>query len=299
MSPGATSPSPFSWPSLITNRVRIPFLTSLGFRVVAPDMMGYGGTASPEELAAYTHKQAADDIAALAKHLGVSSIILGGHDWGGAVVYRVAIWYPQLIDALFSVCTPFFPPTHDYHDMAEGPSFTYQKQLRGPDLQNECQSEEKIRQFLNAIYGGRAPDGALGFSTGYGAHFDVLPKLEPTRLLTKEYLDFYASEYAKNGMRGPLNWYRTGELRWEEEKPLLERFEKGYKFTFPTLFIGASRDSALPPSLAASMDAFFDNLEKQEVDATHWALIERPQEVNNFIKGFLDKAGLVKEKSNI
>jgi hypothetical protein len=31
-------------------RYQIPFLVSLGFRVVAPDMMGYGGTVSPSYL---------------------------------------------------------------------------------------------------------------------------------------------------------------------------------------------------------------------------------------------------------
>lgn len=32
-----------------------------------------------------TYKRAADDIAALAEQLGLSNIILGSHDWGGAI----------------------------------------------------------------------------------------------------------------------------------------------------------------------------------------------------------------------
>ena len=61
-------------------RYQIPFLASLGLRVVAPDMMGYSGTDAPDSLTFYTYKRAADDLAALAKELGLSSIILGGHD---------------------------------------------------------------------------------------------------------------------------------------------------------------------------------------------------------------------------
>jgi len=43
-------------------------------------MMGYSGTDAPDSPEFYTYKRAADDLAALAKELGLSSIILGGHD---------------------------------------------------------------------------------------------------------------------------------------------------------------------------------------------------------------------------
>lgn len=36
---------------------------------------------APDELEAYSHKRCADDIKALANHLGESKVILGGHDW--------------------------------------------------------------------------------------------------------------------------------------------------------------------------------------------------------------------------
>lgn len=36
---------------------------------------------APDELALYSHKRCADDMKALATHLGESRIILGGHDW--------------------------------------------------------------------------------------------------------------------------------------------------------------------------------------------------------------------------
>jgi soluble epoxide hydrolase / lipid-phosphate phosphatase len=39
------------WPDMALGwRNQIPFLNSLGLRVIAMDMMGYGGTAAPEEL---------------------------------------------------------------------------------------------------------------------------------------------------------------------------------------------------------------------------------------------------------
>jgi len=48
-------------------------------------MMGYGSTDTPKvppnDISLYSFKRAADDIAALAKEIGASKIILGGHDW--------------------------------------------------------------------------------------------------------------------------------------------------------------------------------------------------------------------------
>jgi pimeloyl-ACP methyl ester carboxylesterase len=78
--------------------------------------------------------------------------MLGGHDWGGAIVYRVASYYPKLVSAVFSVCTPFRPPTTTFKDAATAPNFKYQLQLRGPDVEAKIVGERKIRQFLIALY---------------------------------------------------------------------------------------------------------------------------------------------------
>lgn len=194
------------WPDLSFGwRYQIPFLTSLGLRVVAPDMLGYGGTDAPESPTRYTFKNIADDMAALAKLLGLSSIILGGHDWGGVVVYRIALYYPNLISALFSVCTPFWPLAKTYRSMTVAPNFKYQIQLAGPDVENNVVGEDKLRQFLASLFGGRTPAGEPGFDITHGAHFDRLADIGPSPLLSKEELDFYARQYAIHGMHGPLN----------------------------------------------------------------------------------------------
>ncbi|RDL34442.1 uncharacterized protein BP5553_07570 [Venustampulla echinocandica] len=275
------------WPDLSFGwRYQIPFLTSLGLRVVVPDMLGYGGTDAPESPARYTFKNVADDMAALAELLGLSSIILGGHDWGGMVVYRIALHYPSLVSALFNVCTPFVPLRKTYRSMTVAPNFKYQIQLAGPDVESNIVGEEKIRQLLASVYGGRTPAGEPGFDTGHGAYFERLGDIGSSPLLSKEELDFYAKRYAIHGMHGPLNWYRTAELNFEDEKGLAETMET-FKFDMPVLFISATRDAALPPALSTGMDKFFRSLTRGEVDADHWALWEKPNEVNQYIQEFL------------
>ncbi|KAF7857256.1 hypothetical protein EAF04_009497 [Stromatinia cepivora] len=283
------------WPDMAFGwRYQVPFLQALNYRVVVPNMQGYASSSSPQELSNFTYKSAADDVAALAKVIGATSIVLGGHDWGGAIVYRIAIHYPKLVSAVFSVCTPFFPPQLQYRSMTLLPNFKYQLQLKGPDVEREILGKDKLRLMLNAAYGGRSPENELGFSVTGGVLFSNLEKLGPSPLLSKEELDHYAEQYAINGIRGPLNWYRTGELNFEDEKDIAVLFqEKGVKVDIPTMFIAGSRDAALPPAMSEGMEKWFGEgkLKKAEVDSSHWALWEKSQEVNALIGEFLETLG--------
>ena len=75
------------WPDLsIGWRNQIPVLLDMGYRVICPDLMGFGRTDAPQttqasDMAYYSFKRAAGDIKELARQLGCETIILGGHDW--------------------------------------------------------------------------------------------------------------------------------------------------------------------------------------------------------------------------
>ena len=168
------------------------------------------------------------------------------------------------------------------------PNFKYQLQFGGPDLEKEIVGEGKIKQFLNAMYGGRGPEGQPAFNVGHGVYLKNLPILRRTILLSESELSYYAQRYAIHGMHGPTNWYRTGELNYEDEKVFAKAAEeKKLKFEMPALYIGGTRDTALPPSLSTGMEKCFRNLTRGEVNASHWALWETPAEVNRYLKEWL------------
>ncbi|KAF9872621.1 hypothetical protein CkaCkLH20_09800 [Colletotrichum karsti] len=280
-------------------RYQIPMFLSLGYQVVVPDCLGYGQTSSPEALEEFTLKSMADDVKALSEHVAPGErIVLGGHDWGGALVWRVALWHPSLLRGVFSVCTPYNAPTTHWFDLADliaagkFHNFKYQLQLRGPDVADRLTAPADIRQFLQGIYGGKGPDGELVFTTQEGVVFENIGKIGPTPLLSEEEIAYYADNFARSGLRGPTNWYRTRKLNYEEELPLAEKAEKEggapVKVAPPSLFILANRDAALPASMAAGMEQHFEDLTRGEVTATHWALWEAPEEVNKQIKAWLD-----------
>ncbi|KAK1983667.1 Alpha/Beta hydrolase protein [Colletotrichum cereale] len=285
------------WPDLSLGwRYQIPYLLSKGLRVIAPDMMGYGGTDAPQDVGLYTFKRASDDIAALASHLGVSRIILGGHDWGGAVVYRAALWHPELVAAFFVISTPFAPPRVTYVDQALAlPTLRYQLQFRTDDVQDyigpvDAQNATRVRQVLNTLYGARLSGGASAFnSSGDGLALNRLDGVtKDTSLLTKQELDFYVDNYAANPFNRTLNWYRTGELNWKDELSLLPNDAPfAAKYAQPALYIGGLQDTALPPVLSTGMEVYFDSLARGVVNGSHWIMWEKPKEVNGFVGGWL------------
>ncbi|KAK6196614.1 hypothetical protein LQW54_011354 [Pestalotiopsis sp. IQ-011] len=259
-------------------RVQIPYLQSLGYRVIAPDMLGYGKTDAPKELQEYSLKSMSSDVAELARlFVGTGQIILGGHDWGGGLVWRVALWYPELIKAAFTVRL-----------VANFPNFGYQTQFAGPEVEQQIQGATKVRQFFNAVYDARGPNGEVGFAVeGGGVQFANLDKIGQSALLTSEELDHYVQEYMRHEapqMRGPLSWYRIRPLIYEEELVLTE---KPVFFEFPAMLITATRDEALPPRMSHGMDQYFKNLKRADVEASHWALTEAGDQVNHEIAKFI------------
>ena len=77
------------WPDLgVAWRYQIPFLTSMGMRVIAPDMLGYGRTSAPAAVEEYSFKKTTAHLKELVELVcgKGTQVVLGGHDWGGALV---------------------------------------------------------------------------------------------------------------------------------------------------------------------------------------------------------------------
>lgn len=78
------------------------------YRVVAPDMRGYGGTDAPSRVRDYAIDILARDVDELITALGVERVHLVGHDWGGAIAWEVAQRYPDRLLTLTVInCPPY------------------------------------------------------------------------------------------------------------------------------------------------------------------------------------------------
>ena len=79
--------------TLVWSEVFLP-LAAAGFRVIAPDLLGYGYSGKPRH-GDYTIEAQARMIVGLMKRLEIESAILVGSSYGGAVAATVALDYPE------------------------------------------------------------------------------------------------------------------------------------------------------------------------------------------------------------
>jgi pimeloyl-ACP methyl ester carboxylesterase len=79
-------------------RAQLPALAAAGFRAVAPDLRGYGGSDKPPR--GYDLPTAAADVAALVRTLGERDAVVVGHDWGGLVAWTMAALHPRSVRRL-------------------------------------------------------------------------------------------------------------------------------------------------------------------------------------------------------
>jgi pimeloyl-ACP methyl ester carboxylesterase len=101
-------------------RHQVPFLVSHGYRVIAPDLRGFGRSGCPQEVAAYRLRNSVTDMTAILDQLGITSAHVVGHDWGAAVAWFTAALSPDRVRTLtvISVAHPGVTPTIRSREMA-------------------------------------------------------------------------------------------------------------------------------------------------------------------------------------
>jgi pimeloyl-ACP methyl ester carboxylesterase len=74
-------------------------LAGAGYRVIAPDQIGFCKSSKPERYQ-YSFQQLAANTRALLDHLGVKRVTVAGHSTGGMLAVRYALLYPQDVEQL-------------------------------------------------------------------------------------------------------------------------------------------------------------------------------------------------------
>lgn len=91
----------FASSNLVWSKVLLE-LADAGFRVLAPDLLGYGYSDKPKEMD-YTITRQAQMITGLMQQLEIERAIVVGSSYGGAVAATIALDRPELVEKLILV----------------------------------------------------------------------------------------------------------------------------------------------------------------------------------------------------
>jgi len=83
-------------------RKMIPVLVDAGYRVIAPDMVGFGKSDKYISVEDYTHQMHVDKMTQLIVELDLQNITAHVHDWGGLVGLRVVAEEPHRFSRIIS-----------------------------------------------------------------------------------------------------------------------------------------------------------------------------------------------------
>ena len=277
------------WPELSYSwRHQIPVLADAGYRVVAPDMRGYGGTSAPDAIDAYTIHHLVGDMVALVAELGEKSAVIIGHDWGANVAWHCAMFRPDVFPAVATLSVPLRKrgPGKPLDALTQqGITTFYWQYFQQPGIV-EAEFARDWNHSLRAIYYGSGL--SLLLKPGRGMVEDAKISDRPPAWISDEEIAHYVKEFSRTGLRGGINWYRNIDRNWELTAPWHDA-----KIHQPALFIAGSKDPVITGLIGEkalqTMEDIVPGLRKKVIidGAGHWIQQEKPAEVNAALLEFL------------
>jgi len=276
----------YSW------RHQLPAVAAAGFRAIAPDMRGYGGSSRPAATTDYDMAHLTGDLVGLLDALDIERAVFVGHDWGGIVVWQMPLLHPTRVAGVVGVNTPFIPrlpmaPIEAFRMLAGEDHYIVQ--FQEPDAPEAMLSSDIPNLFTSLMRSGVSPETVAEMAAAIeGAGFAAVlggPKLGEA-LLDDDDLAVYVDAFTETGFGGGVNWYRNFDRNWAATPE-----QDGARIDgVPCLMVVAEWDPVLVPALSAGMPELIDDLEMTQFDRCgHWTPSERPAELNALLTDWLTR----------
>ena len=302
------------WPELgLFWRAQIEHFAARGWRCVAPDMRGYGGSSVPSTTAAYAVRELVADMVELHEALGARPAIWVGHDWGSPVAWAMASHYAERCRGVVNLCVPYLARGFtlsnlaalvdrelypvDRYPVGQWDYWLFYREhfnRAAQDFEADVSSTFAVlaRTAKSEAVGKAALTAAVRANGGwFGAarRAPAVPRDES--LLSQADFDAWVAAFRATGFSGAGAWYLNdaANLAYAAEAPRFGRL------MLPALFLHAARDAVcdtVHSRLAEPMREDCADLTEVTIDGGHELMLERRTEVNEAIAGWLSAKGL-------
>lgn len=228
-------------------RHQIPVLTGEGYRVLCPDMRGFGGSDKPEEVEAYRVGEYVADVEDLLNQAGIDRAHVVAHDHGAVAAWALALRHPHRVESLTALSVG--------HPNAFGAAGLRQLQMSWYTLL--FQFEGVAETFLSSN------DWAM-FRRLVGNHPE-----------TERWIESLSQPGA---LTASLKWYRANA----HPRRLITPSAPLPTCPVPTLGIWSSGDTALSERQMTGSEAHVDGeWEYLRIDdVSHWIPLDAPDQLN-------------------
>ena len=249
-------------------RHQLPALATQGWRAVAPDLRGYGGTTRPITRDDYRVDHLVADVAGLFDALGARRRLLVGHDWGALIAWTFAIRRERPLDGLVVMNVPH--PDVFWHALLHN----WRQRLRSWYVM--FFQLPGLSEWAMTVNGAQAVERAF---TGMARN----PEAFPPDVLAR-YRD---NALAPGAMTAMLNYYRANF------GGMMAVRRRSAPVTVPTLMIWGEHDTALGVELTEGYDDLVDDFTLVRLpDASHWVQQDAPAAVNAALAEWMAGRGL-------
>lgn len=234
-------------------RHQVPALADAGFRVVTPDLRGFGASDKPGSVEAYNLLLLAGDVLAVLDQVGAQQAHVVGHDWGAGLAWGLAAFAPGRVDHLVALSVGH-PTAFRSAGLAQQQRSWYMLLFQFPDV---------AERWLG--------DDGWANLRAWSAHPDI---------------DAVVADLERDGSLTPgLSWYRANvpAASWVDPPLQLPPVQA------PTMGIWSSADFALTEEQMTGSAAHCANGFRYErlEGPGHWLQLEAPDELNRLLLDFL------------
>jgi pimeloyl-ACP methyl ester carboxylesterase len=242
-------------------KYQISELLKQGYRVLCPDMLGYGLTDKPIEVERYKSTAIASDLVHLLDILGLDKVHCIAHDWGGMIGWELAIAFPARLKSFVTMTIGH-------------PLSWFEDSFKVKNISCNWYTLFHLNDYAPEVY--RAGNGRL-LREVLQSHPDkekvVENLLQPGTLETM------------------LNWDKANPLPEAMIAYLRGDFNELPPVTVPTFGIAGANDELMRESHIQHSEKFVKAEWRYECleDAGHWLMLEQPEKTNQLLLDWLKK----------